>query len=401
MVTAAELSLEKRHPGLGRDNIPASRVISGAYFEKEKRQIFGKSWLQIATIADVAAPGAYFVKDIPTLNTSVIVTHDKDGKLHAFRNVCRHRGMKICTAGLHRGNRLNCPFHGWAFDLGGKLVGVPGEDYFYSLDKEKLSLSAVRVGVWEDLLFVNFDASGSESLEDYLGEVVDGFTGYFSSAHWERVGNYSWELPFNWKLYLDSSVEGYHAAFVHLFNNTGQVASLTPQPLWLIDDWIRLYKRHRIIGVPQNVGEREFSPAEQFAQAFGTVTAYGAAAHDFPRDINNTKSPDFAFDIMELFPNCVFFNSAHLQAIIRLWPISAGRTICEMEVNLAPAQTWAARLSQEYGRVSLRDVVREDMNTACAIQSVVDSDDEFILCDQEIAVRHSYAVIEDAVNGLL
>ena len=375
--------------------------MSEEYFEKEKREIFGKSWLQIASMGDLPKPGTFFSKDIPTLKQSVILTRDKDDEIRAFRNVCPHRGMKLCTAGHHSGRRVNCPFHGWAFALDGSLAGLEGEEYFYDFDRSQSGLKNVRVGVWEDLIFVNFDNDGSESLESFIGELGDGFSGYFSACNWERVGNYRWELDFNWKLYLDSSVEGYHAAYVHLFNNTGQVASSNPDPLWLPEDWIRLYKRHRIIGVPENIGERHFSPAETLARKFGSVTAYGGSKSDFPKNVNPARADNFAFDILELFPNNVCFNSAHMSAIIRVWPVAADRTVCEMEVNLSPATNWAGRLSQEFGRLSLRDVVREDMNTAAGIQSVVGDSDEFILCDQEIAVRHSYHVIDSVVNGTL
>src|SRR3546814_3313328 len=85
-------------------------------------------------------PGSFFVRDIPTLSTSVIITRDRSGSLHAFKNVCPHRGMKLCTVGTHSHNRINCPFHGWAFDLAGKLAGLPGEEYFLDFDKDQVGL---------------------------------------------------------------------------------------------------------------------------------------------------------------------------------------------------------------------------------------------------------------------
>jgi phenylpropionate dioxygenase-like ring-hydroxylating dioxygenase large terminal subunit len=296
---------------------------------------------------------------------------------------------------------MNCPFHGWAFALNGDLAGLEGEEYFYDFNREDYALKKVRVGVWEDLIFVNFDPFGTETLEDYLGELIDGFEGYWNPNQWERVTKYRWTLDFNWKLYLDSSVEGYHAAYVHLFNNTGQIASSNPAPLWLPKETVRLYDRHRIVGIPENVGERNLSPVEQFVFRYGSVTGYGHSSREFPKNVNPLRKEDFAFDILELFPNGVFFNSGNLAAIIRLWPVSESRTVCEVEVMLPPAQTWAGRLSQEYGKVALRDVIREDMNTAVGIQQVARPSDEFVLGDQEIAVRHSYHEIDKAITKSL
>src|SRR3546814_801648 len=206
----------------------------------------------------------------------------------------------------------------------------------------------------------------------------------------DLVRRYHWTLDFHWNSYLDSSVEGYHAAFVHLFNNTGQVASNNPAPLWIPNDWLRLFKDHRVVGIPQNVGERDLAPMEALAFRHGSVAAYSDSAASLPPGINLDKSNEWAFDILEIFPNAVMFLSANLFGIIRLWPTAADRTHCELEVYLPPASTAAGRVAQEYGVVSLRDVVREDMNTAVGIQSVAEPGGKFILCDQEIEVRHQY-----------
>lgn len=391
---AADLPLNQqlhaRYPELSRDPIPTSRITSQDYFEEEREAIFAKSWLQVAMTSDLPQPGSYFVRDIPTLSTSVIVTRARDGSLHAFKNVCPHRGMKLCIPGHHAHSRINCPFHGWAFDLTGRLGGVPGEEYFLDLDKTRLGLKPVHAAEWSDLIFVNFAQEPAAGIEQFLGELVEDFRGYFAIDQWQPVRNYHWTLDFNWKLYLDSSVEGYHAAFVHLFNNTGQVAAINPAPLWLPNDWIRLFKDHRVIGVPQNVGEREFAPMEALAFRHGSVAAYSGGGTSLPPGINPDKSNAWAFDILEIFPNSVMFLSANLFGIIRLWPTAANRTHCEVEVYLPAATTAAGRVAQEYGVLSLRDVVREDMNTAVAIQSVADANGEFTLCDQEIAVRHQY-----------
>lgn len=393
-------SLAEKFPYLGRGRIGAHTICDPNYFEAERDKVFRKSWLRVGAMADLKRPGSYFAKDIPTLDESVIVTRDRQGDIRAFRNFCTHRGMKLCKVGTHTGNRMNCPFHGWAFSLDGNLAGLEGEEYFYNFDKAELALHSVRCEVWEDNIFINLDPDPKESLKDFIAELRDGFTGYFSPENWEKVGHYRWQLDFNWKLYLDSSVEGYHAAYVHLFNNTGQIASENPAPLWLPEDWIRLYKRHRIVGIPTNVGDRQLSPAEAFSLKFGNVTAYAKdASNKLPPNVNIANADNHAFDILEIFPNQVMFNSANMMAVIQLWPESEKSTHCEVEVFLPHAKNWSEKLAQIYGRISLRDVVREDMNTAAGIQNVTKASDEFVLCDQEIAVRHSYFTVDQAVNS--
>src|SRR3546814_4241450 len=115
---------------------------------------------------------------------------------------------------------------------------------------------------------------------------------------------------------------------------------------------------------------------------FKQKTAYEMRISDWSSDVCSSDL------ILEIFPNAVMFLSANLFGIIRLWPTAADRTHCELEVYLPPASTAAGRVAQEYGVVSLRDVVREDMNTAVGIQSVAEPGGKFILCVHEIAVRN-------------
>lgn len=282
-------------------------------------------------------------------------------------------------------------------------MGVPGEEYFYEFDKATRSLTPVAIDTWEGFVFVNLSPAPTESLREFLGEIYDKYGGgYFTGGWVTEVRRYNWDLRFNWKLYLDSSVEGYHAAFVHLFNNTGQVASNNPLPLWLPPEWVRLYRKHRTVGVPANVGSREFAPAEKLAYQYSAVTAYGGkGAQTLPPGVNPDRAPNWAFDILEIFPNNIWFLSGQFWATISLWPIDVDNTRCEIVVYMPAPQTGAERLSLEYGLVSLRDVIREDMNTAVGQQQVAHSGAvrDFILCDQEIAVRHSYEVIDREVKS--
>src|SRR3546814_6628881 len=87
---------------------------------------------------------------------------------------------------------------------------------------------------------------------------------------------------------------------------------------------------------------------EALAFRHGSVAAYSDSAASLPPGINLDKSNEWAFDILEIFPNAVMFLSANLFGIIRLWPTAADRTHCELEVYLPPASTAAGRRSEEH-----------------------------------------------------
>jgi len=57
---------------------------------------------------------------------SVIVLLNRDGKLNAFLNVCRHCGSRLCigSAGQQKGS-IQCRYHAWTYGLDGRLIGAP------------------------------------------------------------------------------------------------------------------------------------------------------------------------------------------------------------------------------------------------------------------------------------
>jgi hypothetical protein len=110
---------------------------------------------------------------------------------------------------------------------------------------------------------------------------------------------------------------------------------------------------------------------------------------------------NWAFDVVEVFPNSLIFQSAALYAVIGMWPQALDR--CRFTASIyMPAPTNAAeRVAIEYGLLSLRDVMREDLNMAEGCTDAVASGvlKAIQLSDQEIAVRHSYAMIDAAVQA--
>lgn len=396
------LSLQERYAHVGMKKIPVDTIISEEYFADERDGIFKREWLCIGRVEDVPEQG-HVVKNYYSLHASVILTRDADKKIRAFHNMCAHRGMMICQPGKHESRRMSCPYHGWAYDLQGQVAGVPGEELFQDFDRSSFKLAPIAVDVWEGFVFINLSPKPAETLKEFLGEIYDQYNGYFTQGMTKRSA-YSARMDMNWKLYMDSSIEAYHASVVHLFNATGQVAKATPQLLMVDPETIKLYKRHRSIGVPMLVGERQMTHAEEVAFKFsGAAAAYtsGGAAMQMPPGINCTKDPHWAFDILEIFPNTVVFISGGLYMLLQTWPVSATKSDLVGEAYMHPARTAAEWASQEYAVVSIREIVREDLNTAVGQTVIAPSRaiPYFTCNDQEIAVRHSYFVVDQHVQA--
>ncbi len=98
--------------------LPGYYYVDPAIFERESEQIFYKSWQFVGFSFDLKNPGDYITADI--LDQKVFVVRGKDGALHAFYNVCMHRGH-VLVEGSGNKTIFTCPFHAWSYDTSGDL----------------------------------------------------------------------------------------------------------------------------------------------------------------------------------------------------------------------------------------------------------------------------------------
>ena len=103
-----------------------AKTLPGRYytdpnlFERELETIFCQMWKFCSGRTEqIPNPGDYCLCEVA--GESLIVTRENSGEIHAFYNVCRHRGTRICRE--ERGKfpgRIQCPYHGWTYGLDGK-----------------------------------------------------------------------------------------------------------------------------------------------------------------------------------------------------------------------------------------------------------------------------------------
>ena len=184
-------------------------------YREEQEKVFGRAWLVVGHEDMIRKPGDYvtnYMGEVP-----VIVISDIQEKIHVLVNRCAHRGNQVCL--FDRGNTrgFTCSYHGWTYDLDGKLIGVPFEKEVYrgELEHEGWGLEEVRVANFKGLLFANFDPE-APSLEEWLGEdgcwwlqhfvLVDQIGGLEALPGWHR-----YHSPGNWKHMAENFIgDDYH-----------------------------------------------------------------------------------------------------------------------------------------------------------------------------------------------
>lgn len=406
-------TLHDRYPELGRSNLPVQPYIDPAYYELEKRHIFTKVWLQVGRVEEIPKPGDYFVKDLKSCNTEIIVTRDRSGAVRAFHNVCSHRMNRVAYERCGKTRKFFCKFHGWAYELDGRLTGVPDEGAFFDLDKSKYGLTPVSIDVWHGFIFVNMDPNPSLSLREFLEPMFGGIAGY---PFEKFTACYSWStvVKCNWKAAMDAFQETYHVGFVHGRSIADSLSKTEEGALHPIDGLCgEFHRRLSIAGNPKSVygnpqaataSDQGGAPAASGAKAIGAAAlrvGRGGTVLDFSRDklppaLNWTGHPDWAFDINCIFPDFYLSCRPNYYQAYNFRPLTHNTTLFDARVYYPEMQTAGGKFYQEYMKVTLRDVLLEDLSTLEITQDACESGvkSEMVLQDFEIMVRHQAAVVE-------
>src|SRR5580698_2665527 len=138
-------------PGLS--HAPVSEYFDPKRYDSEVGLLFRRYPVVVAFSAQLRKPG-----DFVTHNDSgqpILVTRGTDGVLRAFLNVCRHRSAAVETKACGAGKRaFVCPYHGWSYDLTGRLIGISDGAAFGELDHASHGLRSLVVAEKYGLVWV-------------------------------------------------------------------------------------------------------------------------------------------------------------------------------------------------------------------------------------------------------
>jgi Rieske 2Fe-2S family protein len=188
-------------------------ALPGAFFTDETlyaadlEYIFGRHWLFVASEAEIPEGGDYRTFQIGPW--PIFILRRDDGSIAAFHNTCRHRGSRILQqdSGI-AGATLQCPYHRWSYDLGGRVIGCGATGEAPGAQR---SLKPVHVRQLAGLIFICIADEPPDDFDDMAKRMTP-----YLAPHGLTRAKVARQVDIiehgNWKLTIENNRECFHCA---------------------------------------------------------------------------------------------------------------------------------------------------------------------------------------------
>jgi phenylpropionate dioxygenase-like ring-hydroxylating dioxygenase large terminal subunit len=193
-----------------------------AIFDLEMERIWGKAWIYIGHESQVPDAGSYVTLQMGKM--PVVMVRDRAGQVHVLYNRCGHKGAKLVDKPCgNTGGGFVCCYHGWSYELNGRLVGVPHMAGYEGtgFDKSDPQYSMQKLARYESyrgFVFASRDAAAPD-LKTWLGgagEVLDNLCDRSPEGEVEAAGGVlRYEHDCNWKMFIENLNDTMHPMIVH------------------------------------------------------------------------------------------------------------------------------------------------------------------------------------------
>ena len=189
--------------------LSAEFYCSPQVFQMDLEKIFYRSWIYAGHISQLPENGCYFLMEFG--NESIIMVRDGQGKVHAFANVCRHRGSRVCVESRGKVRAFVCPYHAWTYELDGRLRSrraMPND-----FDQTQYGLKRVSVALFHGLLFIHLNKNAPDFNESVFA--VSSSYEIYGLENAKIAYQETYSVDANWKLAIENFMECYHCAPAH------------------------------------------------------------------------------------------------------------------------------------------------------------------------------------------
>lgn len=349
--------------------VPLERYTDPLRYEVELERLFRQAPLAVGHVSEVREVGSF--KTITIADVPILICRGKDGSLHAYRNVCRHRGTTVVEEERGTSKSFQCPYHAWTYNLDGALVSIPDSYGFPCVaeDKENYGLTKLWCGEAGGFIFVRPDGGEPDfSIEQWAQAIANDFD-VIGLADYEVFAPSQRDWALNWKLPLDIFLENYHTKFTH---------RETIFPVFI-----------------QNLGKFDyFQPHSRCVLPKRSIVELRSRPEDEWDLIANSTI------LYTLFPNTMIAVLPEHVAIWHVYPSGIGSSTADFYTLISPrASHPRARAEWEKSLVVVGRVEDEDTGRALSIQNTLRSgaNEHFVFGRFEKALAWHHEAIEQSL----
>jgi phenylpropionate dioxygenase-like ring-hydroxylating dioxygenase large terminal subunit len=295
-------------PGLS--HAPVAEYFDPTRYDKEVGLLFRRYPVVVAFSAQLRKPGDFVTHN--DTGQPILVVRGSDGVLRAFLNVCRHRSAtvegKACGAGKRA---FVCPYHGWSYDLTGRLLGISDGAAFGDIDRARHGLRGLSVAekyglVWVVPTALEAGQDAALDIDAYLGPVQPDLASW-DMASWELHASAPIRPRMNWKLVVDTFLEQYHFRYAH----SGSVYALFLDNIAAFE---RMDRHMRVAAAKRSLAEVETRPRDSW------------------------RILDHAVVLYQLFPNTVLIYGKDHCSVFTTFPVSTAESVMHLSMLVDPEE---------------------------------------------------------------
>ena len=317
-------------------------------------------------------PGTYFT--FSDTGVPLVLARGTDGVVRGFLNMCSHRNAPVATGqGKAKGNLFVCPYHGWTYDLDGKLRGIAYQSAGFPKcnDKSALGLKPVQVSEKNGLIFVLANPDGSFDVDEVEGGIgADLMEFGLKTNHLYDTARMV--VKQNYKSLLEAYHDFYHFTALHPqtiakmnYNNIG--------------NYKQFGRGHRLSSPALTIGELDDLPESEWPMR------------------------NYISFVYYCFPATVFFVVNNHFQVWRVYPIDQNTTVVYQSMYLEekPKTPEEDAATRQFFNLINKVVIDEDYWLGELIQRGLDSGIKrpFILGRNEIGIQNMHKQIADLMRG--
>lgn len=358
-------------------SLPQYYYCSHEAFRRDVEVLSDKQWLLVDHASSIPSPGDFVVHDV--LGESIILIRGVDG-IHAWYNVCTHRGSRICLEQAGNAKMLTCPYHAWSFKADGTLQAAPAMPEGFQ--KSGYSLHACHIGVIEGLIFLNLSRQEPPDFDEFsrrFGPLLRrSGIGSAKVAHRRRYRSAA-----NWKLVAENNFECYHCRANH-----PALVAANPGILGEIGDQYEAWKERAV--AHGDWIDPFFDPADSDHLQMGVLFELGRGAVSATLD-GKAVSP--AMPAMQGRPSSPSMpaaaNLSETSASLMFNPMSWMSTVSDYAVLYRYAPVSPTETDYEVTwlvNVEAREDIDYDLDRLVALWDVTTREDKTIVVNNQVGV---------------